>query len=417
METPRNERQEKQDAERLRQENVVKAIKLIERNPEFSDVLVQIHDRNQALEAQMPTEAKERLSEARLTYLLKWVEIFGEAHLRVVTDLESVESLTTIMEHFVRATWLKFSGIPMEEIRPSPQFAQPHPTQSKRDKLLKAAQHWVMEWHRRLASLRKDRPEVMTEEQPSTRRKILEPNLDSLANPDVTKAKAVSDSDRGSSPDSGPVGEPGTRVRPSPMNVPASETPPPLVAVPVEATAENRLFRKSGAYWELRFGGKPVLVRDSKGMKYIVELLRCPGTDIHVSQLLGAVEGQGEELRLGSAGIILDETARRQYKARGEELTEELEEAKRNNNWGRQEEIETELDQMAEQLASATGLGGRDREACDDVERARKRVSRAITTAIKAIGEHHRELADHVSLHVKRGEFCCYHGDGVDWQL
>ena len=223
METPRNERQEKQDAERLRQENVVKAIKLIERNPEFSDVLVQIHDRNQALEAQMPTEAKERLSEARLTYLLKWVEIFGEAHLRVVTDLESVESLTTIMEHFVRATWLKFSGIPMEEIRPSPQFAQPHPTQSKRDKLLKAAQHWVMEWHRRLASLRKDQPEAVTEEQPSTRRKILEPNVDSLANPDVTQARAVDDSAPGSPPDNGPVGEPDKRVPPRPVEAPATE--------------------------------------------------------------------------------------------------------------------------------------------------------------------------------------------------
>lgn len=257
----------------------------------------------------------------------------------------------------------------------------------------------------------------MTEEQPSTRRKILEPGLDLLANPDVTQAKAVNDSDPGSPPASGPVGEPGTRVPPRPVEAPASESPPPPVAVPVEATAENRLFRKSGDYWELRFGGKPVLVRDSKGMKYIVELLRCPGKDIHVSQLLGAVEGQGAELRLGTAGIILDERTRRQYKARGEELAQELEEAKRNNNWGRQEAIETELDQMAEQLASATGLGGRDREACDDVERVRKRVSGAITTAIKAIGKHHRELADHLSSRVRPGQFCCYRGDGVVWQL
>jgi len=192
-------------------------------------------------------------------------------------------------------------------------------------------------------------------------------------------------------------------------------SPPPTVLV--KATAEDRLFRKLGDYWELRFGGKPVSVRDSKGMRYIAELLRCPDLDIHVWQLLAAIEGQAEELRLGSAGIILDERTKGQYKTRGEELMQELTQAKRNNDWGRQDEIEMELNQMAEQLSRATGLGARDREASDDVERARKRVSRAIKTAVEAIREHHRKLAGHLDLQVKRGQYCCYRGDGITWQL
>jgi hypothetical protein len=130
-----------------------------------------------------------------------------------------------------------------------------------------------------------------------------------------------------------------------------------------------------------------------------------------------AVEGQGAELGLGSAGTILDDTTRRQYKNRGEVLMRELAEAKRNNDWVPKEEIEMELEQMAKQLASATGLGGRERKASDDIERARRRVSNAIRRAVDGIREHHHELADHLHHYIERGQFCCYRGDGIDWQL
>jgi hypothetical protein len=192
---------------------------------------------------------------------------------------------------------------------------------------------------------------------------------------------------------------------------------PPAVAIPIKAAAENRIFHKSGDFWDLKFGGESVLVRSSKGMKYIAELLQCPGKDVHVSQLLGAVEGQGGDLWFGSAGIVLDETARQQYKKRWQELKNQGAKAEHSGDWNRLERIEEEQDQLKGQLASAIGLGGRDRKADDEVERLRKRVSRAISTAIKAIGKHHRQLADHLSSHVEPGQFCSYRGDGIDWQL
>lgn len=46
MDTPQDE----QEAERLRKEAVVKAFAILERNPEFSAVQVEIHERDQEIE-------------------------------------------------------------------------------------------------------------------------------------------------------------------------------------------------------------------------------------------------------------------------------------------------------------------------------------------------------------------------------
>jgi hypothetical protein len=400
------------------QEDVAKAIALIERNPEFPDVLVQIYERNQAVQAHLPNEAKQRLSEARLEYHLKLVEIFGEAHLRLVTDLESVKALKFIMVHFVRATWLEISGIPLEEIKPSPRFAQPHPTQSQRDTLLSAAQHWVMKWYDRLGSLRKDQPEVVTQEQPSTRRKILEPNVDSLANPDLTQAKAVNDSDPDSPPDSGPLGEPGKRVAPRPVEAPASESPPPPAAIPVEAAAENRLFRKSGAYWTLAFGGRErITVKSSKGMQYIAYLLQCPNQLRTCIELVGAAGGQKDLPTLGSGGDALDPVAVARYKRHKEDLDDQLAEAERNCDQGRKEAVQMEMQELDEEIEKAFGLGGRHRRLSDDAEKLRKSVSNAVQRAIKEIQKHDSALADHLKRHIELGLSVRYCSDSVEWKL
>src|ERR1039457_1084970 len=62
-----------------------------------------------------------------------------------------------------------------------------------------------------------------------------------------------------------------------------------VVTTQSSARAET-VFHKTGDFWQLAVAEKSVYVKDSKGMRYIAELLRCPGPDIHVSQLLGAVE-------------------------------------------------------------------------------------------------------------------------------
>jgi hypothetical protein len=146
----------RQQEDLLRHETLTKAVALFEQNPEYPGALVQISDTDQEIEARKPDEAKERLSEARLEHLMKFIDVRGKAYLRLVTDLESAKAFTAIMDDFARATWWQLSGgVPIEAIAPTSPFAEPIPTQLQRDRIVRAAHHWVMEGYRRLESLRK----------------------------------------------------------------------------------------------------------------------------------------------------------------------------------------------------------------------------------------------------------------------
>jgi len=69
-------------------------------------------------------------------------------------------------------------------------------------------------------------------------------------------------------------------------------------------------------------------------------------------------------------GPILDLQAKAQYKHRIDELRNDLEEAKRFNDSYRATKTRSEMDDIAEQLAAAVGLGGRDRRSSSEAERA-----------------------------------------------
>lgn len=68
----------------------------------------------------------------------------------------------------------------------------------------------------------------------------------------------------------------------------------------------------------------------------------------------------------------------------------------------------SETDAMAEQLAAAVGLGGRDRRASSDAERARTAVTKRIKEAINRIGEVIPPLGRHLAARIKTGYFCSY---------
>jgi hypothetical protein len=77
-----------------------------------------------------------------------------------------------------------------------------------------------------------------------------------------------------------------------------------------------------------------------------------------------------------------------------------------------------ERDFLIRELARAVGLGGRDRRAASASERARSGVTRAIRQAIARIGEHHRELGEHLNHAVRTGTYCTYvpdPGAGAAW--
>jgi hypothetical protein len=165
----------------------------------------------------------------------------------------------------------------------------------------------------------------------------------------------------------------------------------------------NVAIEREGDVWIVTGStGAPFRVKHAKGMEYLDHLLRNPGREVYVLILGGAGEGPED------AGAILDERAKLAYKQRVEELEEQLTEAERFGDRGRAARAREELDAVAEQLASAVGLGGRDRKGASNVERARVNVQRRLKDAIRRIAEHDPTLGRYLDATVRTGTYCVY---------
>jgi hypothetical protein len=102
-------------------------------------------------------------------------------------------------------------------------------------------------------------------------------------------------------------------------------------------SSENGIFRKEGEFWTVGYGDRAFRLKDTKGFAYLAHLLRHPGTEFHVLDLVrGMAAGTEEEepkLRmprgydelqktginitgLGDAGEMLDEQAKSTYRRR-----------------------------------------------------------------------------------------------------
>jgi non-specific serine/threonine protein kinase len=121
-----------------------------------------------------------------------------------------------------------------------------------------------------------------------------------------------------------------------------------------------------------------------------------------------AVPGSWPGGILSDAGPILDAQAKAEYKHRLDDLRRDLEEAERFNDPTRAERARDEMDALIVQLASAVGLGGRDRRIGSEAERARSAVTKRIKSSIKRIGEAIPSLGSHLATRVKTGYFCSY---------
>lgn len=181
------------------------------------------------------------------------------------------------------------------------------------------------------------------------------------------------------------------------------------------AEKEQYVFRKKGQSWELTFEGRATLVRESKGILYIAELMRAPGREVFVAELFASTQGVAH-VPVGTGGEILDDKARRDYLRRADDLNYQLAEAERNNDAGRCESIRSELEELADQILTGQGLSGRSRRSQDDRDRIRKSVSMAIERAIGTIRKHAPALGEHLDKHIHRGYFLSYSGS-IPWKL
>jgi tetratricopeptide (TPR) repeat protein len=205
---------------------------------------------------------------------------------------------------------------------------------------------------------------------------------------------------------------------------PPAAAPAPVAPVPaVAARAPVATLRLEGEIWTVSGGEGVVRLKDRKGLQYLATLLERPDVEVHAIDLVngpvhaagrrsgGDAAAGGADLSIsdgGDAGEMLDAEAKAAYRARIEELREELEEAERFHDVERVARAREELEFIGAELARAVGLGGRDRRAGNAAERARVNVTRAIRGAVKAIAEHDARLGHHLERSVRTGIFCAY---------
>jgi tetratricopeptide (TPR) repeat protein len=210
----------------------------------------------------------------------------------------------------------------------------------------------------------------------------------------------------------------------------ASASPTPTTVRPAQPQGSTATFTCDGDTRTVSFGGRTVLVRDLKGLRYLARLLAEPGREFHVLDLVAVEQGTlpvGDPVADAAltggaeAGLpLIDQQAREAYRRRLAEVDEDIEEATRMNDVGRLELAQNDRDYLIAELSHSVGLGGRHRSVGGTAERARTSVTRSLRYAISRLSEHHPALATHLGQAVHTGTYCSYTPDplaGVVWEV
>jgi tetratricopeptide (TPR) repeat protein len=175
------------------------------------------------------------------------------------------------------------------------------------------------------------------------------------------------------------------------------------------------MFCRRGEYWQVGYQGRTSSLRHRRGLELISFLVRHPGRDIfaleltHEGEVHPRARGPEDRRDADSAGPpVLDAEAKRSYRERLREIRDELEKLREANDFERAAKLEEEQDFLTRELARAIGLFGRDRKFGSESERARKRVSIAITRAIRLISLHDEHFGRYLELSIRTGNLCCY---------
>jgi len=172
-----------------------------------------------------------------------------------------------------------------------------------------------------------------------------------------------------------------------------------------------------GGLWLVGPEGAAVPLRALRGFGYLRELLRRPGQPVAALDLAGAGHGVAVESGLGE---VLDTQALKAYRQRLRDLEQELSQAEDWSDIGRLDSLHAERDALLDELARATGLGGRARTTGCSQERARVAVKKAISAATGRIATVSEPLARHLETGIHTGLNCSYEPgpeDNQDWVL
>jgi hypothetical protein len=162
-------------------------------------------------------------------------------------------------------------------------------------------------------------------------------------------------------------------------------------------------------------------VKDLKGLRYLHRMVREPGREFHVLDLVAVEAGTLRASGTEATGIpALDDAARDAYRRRLAEIDEEIEDATRCHDLARVEKAEADREYLLAELTRGLGLGGRGRRTGGSSERARTAVSRALRYALEEVASQNQPAAEHLRAGLRTGAYCSYAPDplaAVTWDL
>jgi len=201
-------------------------------------------------------------------------------------------------------------------------------------------------------------------------------------------------------------------------------------SLPIDNREERNtpIFWRQSSTWVIDYLGTPVLVRDSRGMKYISLLVSRPNKLVHVLELIAYANPpeviasvdqiadaralfENESTQVGRKRrdfAVLDDQAKADYQNRLNQLNKELSIAEQSEDKIQYTKIEEEKKWILNDLKNASGFGGRDRTFTSAPERGRTAVNKAIRSAIAKIAEASPELARHLDRSIDTGLNCVY---------
>ncbi|WP_347352685.1 hypothetical protein [Intrasporangium sp.] len=188
--------------------------------------------------------------------------------------------------------------------------------------------------------------------------------------------------------------------------------PPPGTTTSPAARGRIRLHPSADGLWLVGPADDARPVRGLRGFSYLRELLRRPGQPVAALDLVGAVAG-GTAVQSGLGGL-LDRQAVDAYRQRLRDLDHELAEAEDWSDLGRRDTLHAERSALIDELAAATGLGGRARPQGSSHERARVAATKAITAGIDRITTVNPPLGRYLRTTIHTGGQCSYQPDAHD---
>jgi hypothetical protein len=180
-------------------------------------------------------------------------------------------------------------------------------------------------------------------------------------------------------------------------------------------TASKNVIRRDGEFWTIAFCGKATTVRNSLGMGYLHYLVLSKRRSFEAIALRASAAHQAA-FAPASGLQVADRQAITAYRISYEDLLAELENARRNHDLGREEQVQERIAKLEAELTAATGLGGRLRETHSETEKARKSVCKAIGRTIDRLATVHKQLSRHLQQFVQLGATLRYAPDpDVEW--